>query len=339
MPGGRQTRRNTMRRIRQFVALAGLSALDIIRQPITLMLSMGCALLIGVIPLVLLHSLGEDGKLARDSGLALQLLFGLFLAGYASTSTLADEIRGGTAAVILSKPVPRPMLLLGKFGGLTLVMLVYAAATSIAILLCERVAEISTFSGDASIGMVDWRTGRWLVMAPLLALAVAGVYNFLTHRIFCSTASFLLVLFLLIVLFSSAWFDRTGARAAFNFRVDWRILPASVLLCLALLVLAALALGLSTRLSLGPTLICCALVLMLGLVSDHLFGTRATHSTLATLCYAIIPNWQHFWMADAINGTGHIPWSYVGQMALYAGGFVAVFLSLGALLFRRVDVG
>ena len=49
-------------------------------------------------------------------------------------------------------------------------------------------------------------------------------------------------------------------------------------------------------------------------MSDYLFGKRAeSGSWWAGVVYAVVPNWQLFWMADALEGKKSIPWAYVGK--------------------------
>ena len=75
-------------------------------------------------------------------------------------------------------------------------------------------------------------------------------------------------------------------------QVDWRLIPATVLL-LFVLILTALALACSTRMELLPTLTVCSGVLFLGLMSDWLFLERSQDGTLWASFYTIIPNWQN----------------------------------------------
>jgi hypothetical protein len=58
-------------------------------------------------------------------------------------------------------------------------------------------------------------------------------------------------------------------------QVDWRFIPAAVLILFALWILAALALACSTRFDMIPTLAICSSIFLLGLMSDYLFGRRA----------------------------------------------------------------
>jgi hypothetical protein len=58
-------------------------------------------------------------------------------------------------------------------------------------------------------------------------------------------------------------------------RVDWRLVPVSILILFAVWILAALALACSTRLDMIPTLAVCSAIFLLGLMSDYLVGRRA----------------------------------------------------------------
>jgi hypothetical protein len=57
--------------------------------------------------------------------------------------------------------------------------------------------------------------------------------------------------------------------------VDWRMVPAAILILFALWILAALALACSTRFDMIPTLAICSAIFLLGIMSDYLFGRRA----------------------------------------------------------------
>src|SRR5262245_13254982 len=110
-----------MRPNHSFVALTGLTAIEAIRQPIVLLLFTACVALTAITPMILLHAFGEYGKVSRETGLALHFLFGLLVAVQAAGSTLSREVREGTAAAVLSKPVGRTTFFLAKFAGIALV--------------------------------------------------------------------------------------------------------------------------------------------------------------------------------------------------------------------------
>jgi hypothetical protein len=107
------------------------------------------------------------------------------------------------------------------------------------------------------------------------------------------------------------------------------------LILFALWILAAIALACATRLELIPTLAVCTGVFLFGLMSDYLFGRRAeAGSWWAAALYAVLPNWQLFWMADALEAGKMIPWSYVGKALGYVAGYLVASLALALLLFE-----
>lgn len=315
-----------------------MSALETFRQPIFLLLTSACVVLISVTPMVLLHKFGEEGKLARDTGLALHFVFGIFVAGTAAAASLAREVRSGTAATVLCKPVGRDMFFLAKYAGLLLIVMGFSACATIATLMAERIAEKFMYGGGLIGDVIDWRTAWTLLAAPAAAMAAAAVYNYVTRRPFGSAAFFLLLIALMVAMTISGFFDRGGRRSAFDLIVEWRILPAALLVTFALGVLSAVALSLSTRLRAGPTVVICALLFLAGLLSDYFFGRFVDRSIVAAFCYAVIPNWQHFWLADALNGGGAIPPAYLLRAAGYATTVSAGVLCLGALAFRGTDI-
>ena len=327
-----------MLRIRQFLAMAGLTATEAIRQPICLLLTTACVVLTALVPMVAMHNFGEDGKMARDSGLAFHLLFGLFVAGYAACSSLAAEMKSGTASAVLSKPVSREVFFLAKFVGVAAVVAAFSACATVATLLGERVAEKFVLTPDLAGYATDWQTGTLLILSPLAAFLVAGWINYATRRPFGSTAFGLMLVGLLLVALVAGCFDRTGQYAPFNLDVQWRLAPASLLVTLALIVLSSIAMTLSTRLGTVPTLTLASAVLVAGLMSDYLLGRRASSSAIANVLYRIIPNWQHFWLSDALSNNGTIPWVYVADAAFYAAAYSAGILILGLVSFRHAEM-
>ena len=328
----------TMHRLRQFVTLVRLTTVEAMRQPICVLLAASGIFLTAITPLVVIYKFGEDGKLAREGGLAFHMVFGLMIAAYAASTSLARELRSGTAAAILSKPVGRPTLFLAKYGGVAIVTILYSIAAMATTLLSERVDEKFVYTRTMTGSFMDWQTGTLLAAAPFAALLVAAIINYRTRRPFGSSAFVFLLLAVLGVFVLSGCFDRIGRWAPFDYQVDWRLLPAGILVTLALLVFAAIAMGLSTRFNTVVTLVTCVVILMIGLVSDHMLGRHAADSWLAAGLYRLVPNWQHFWMSDALSGGGRIPWHYVRVATGYAGLYVLAVLCLGLSVFKRVEV-
>ena len=83
------------------------------------------------------------------------------------------------------------------------------------------------------------------------------------------------------------------------------------------------------------TLAICSTFFMLGLMSDYLFGKRANAgSWWASAIYSVLPNWQLFWMGDALEEGKAIPWSYLGNAFGYVLAYVSASLAGALWLFE-----
>jgi hypothetical protein len=117
--------------------------------------------------------------------------------------------------------------------------------------------------------------------------------------------------------------------------IDWRVIPASGLIFMALLILAALALACSTRVEMVPTLAICSALFLMGLMSDYFWGERAKAGFWwASVLYAVTPNWQLFWLADALESNNKIPLSYLAEAFGYACAYIGAILALALVLFE-----
>ncbi len=71
-----------------------------------------------IFPFVSYNTLGEDVKMLKTEGLTLIKVLSIILALWTASVSIADEIEGRTALTLLSKPVSRRQLILGKFLGI-----------------------------------------------------------------------------------------------------------------------------------------------------------------------------------------------------------------------------
>ena len=317
-------------RVKQFLTIARLTGLEAIRQPLAFILFATAVLLVALLPLVLSHTLGESVKFVRDGSLGFMFVAGLLLSAQAACSALSEELRRGTASVVLIKPIPRSLFFLAKFAGVAWVMLLYCAGMTMAILLAVRTAY------DAYVP--DWWSATPLLAATIGAFLIGGLINFMGRRPFVSNA-FLWLLILLSAAFAfGGWIDASGARMPFGTLYEYRILPVAALMTLAILMLAGISVALATRLTALPTLSLCGAVFLLGLLSDYFFGRHADTSFIAQLLYQLIPNWQHFWVVDALGGDGVVPLEYLKLALGYAAFYLAGVLTVGAVSFERMEV-
>src|SRR5437867_4606794 len=344
--------------MRQFFTIASNAFMELVRQPVFLLL-MTCSSVFSVfLAAVPYFGFGDDPKLVMDSTLAVMLLSGLFGAVLNAAASVVHEIRSGTALAVLAKPVGRAQFLLAKYVGLAAALAVLTYVNAIGALLASRMAYDAY--GDA-----DTRAFGIFCGALALGHVAAGFINYFLRRPFVANAVLAVVAMATLAFVVIVNFTRTTNRfgQAPN-EVDWRLLPAALLILFALLVLAGLALACSTRFEMIPTLAICTGIFLLGLMSDYLFGRRAepvwmaslqaelsdsqltdaqqkllkeliekydsnkdgkldlaeqaalnpddkqrlTQAGLggrwwASLLYSVVPNWQLFWLADALEGT------------------------------------
>ena len=319
--------------MRQFFTIATNAFMELIRQPVFLLLMTGSVLFEIFLAVPYYFAFGDEPKLVENSVLAVMLLSGLFGAVSSASSSLARDIRSGTALAVLSKPVGRTQFLLAKFAGLAAALSVLTYVNMVGVLVASRMAF------DA-YGKTDLPAIGIFVAGIAIAYALAGFGNFFLRRPFVSNA--VLGMVALTTLAAFAIFQFTTQQESMNTpaHVDWRLVPAGILILFALWILAAVAIACSTRFDTIPTLAICSGIFLIGLMSDYFFGRRAeTGEWWASTLYSIIPNWQLFWLADAIEtGQSTFQWGYVGKAFVYMVGYASAALAIATALFEEREL-
>jgi ABC-2 type transport system permease protein len=315
--------------MRQFVTIATNAFMELVRQPVFLLLMTSSAVFEIFLATPYYFAFGDEPKLVKNSTLAVMLLAGLFGAVLSASASLAREIRTGTALAVLSKPVGRAQFLLAKYTGLLLALSLLTYVNLISALLASRMAF------DA-YGSTDTFAAGIFALAMVLGYVMGGFSNFFLRRPFVSDAVFSVVLLVTVAFVVINFYNKEGKPQQFATGVDWGMIPAAVLILFALWILAGLALACSTRFDMIPTLAICSGFFLLGIMSDYLFGTRAEKgSWWASVLYTITPNWQLFWFADAIEmGKSEFHWGYVGKAFAYVVAYVGAALAVAIALFE-----
>jgi ABC-type transport system involved in multi-copper enzyme maturation permease subunit len=314
--------------MRQFIAIAFNAFMELVRQPVFLLLMTTSAAFGVFLAIVPYFGFGDDPKMVKDSVLAVMLLAGLFGAVLTASASVSREIRSGTALAVLSKPVGRATFLLGKYLGLMGALTVLTFVNLISALLASRMAFDAY--GNADLFALGVFFG-----ALAAAYGLGGFTNYFLRRPFVADAVFFVVLMAVVAFVVAGFFNQHGERQAFGTGVDWRLIPAAVLILFALWIFAGIALACSTRWDTIPTLAICSAFFLLGIMSDYLFGRPAeAGSGWAMVLYAVVPNWQLFWLADALEAEKAIPWSYVGQAFIYLAGYLGAALAVALLIFE-----
>jgi ABC-type transport system involved in multi-copper enzyme maturation permease subunit len=254
--------------MRQFATIATNAFMELVRQPIFLLLMTASAAFEIFLATPYYFAFGDEPKLVKNSTLAVMLLAGLLGAVLSAASSLARELRTGTALAVLSKPVGRAQFLVAKYTGLLLALSILTYVNLVAALLASRMAF------DA-YGATDLFAVGVFALALVLAYALGGFSNFFLRRPFVSDAVLCLVLMVTVAFVVINAFNQHGQPQPFAKDVDWRLIPAAILILFALWILAALALACSTRFDMIPTLAICSALFLVGIMSDYLFGRRA----------------------------------------------------------------
>jgi ABC-type transport system involved in multi-copper enzyme maturation permease subunit len=319
--------------MRQFLTIAANAFMELVRQPIFLLLMTGSVMFEIFLAVPYYFAFGDEPKLVDNSVLAVMFLAGLFGAVLSASSSLAREIRSGTALAVLSKPVGRAQFLLAKFTGLAAALTVLTYVNMIGVLLASRMAF------DA-YGKTDVPALVYFGAGIALAYGLAGFSNFFLRRPFVSDAVFGMVFFTTIAAFYIFNFTHQQQSLGTAAAVNWNLLPAGILILFALWILASIALACSTRFDTIATLAICSAVFLVGLMSDYFFGKPASHGVWwASTLYSLIPNWQLFWLADAIEtGKSTFHWDYVAKALGYAACYVGAALAVGTVLFEEREL-
>lgn len=341
--------------LEQLWAIARTTFAESIRQPVLLV-----ALVAGTIFVVLSnpfsgYTLEDDQRLFIDLGLSTIFVCGVVLAAFLATSVLNREIENRTALTVLSKPVSRPTFILGKFLGVAAALLAAVAFLALAFLLVEVHGTMQTVRTPYHQPVLTFG-----ISAVVLATAVGAAANFLYGWAFTSTTVLLGLPLLLLAYVLSLLFAHDWAPQGIGTEFEPQILLAIGSMAMALLMLVAVAIAASTRLGQLPTLAITMAVFLVGLLSDWLFGRtilrleegfaalpEGTGSLFdgahllygfCRVCYAIVPDFQVFWLADALTQKREIPFSYFAATLPYGVLMIAASLAIATILFQRREL-
>ena len=316
-------------------AIAANTFLETIRQPIYGVILMVTALMFILNVGLAAFTLEDDDKLLLDLGLCTLLLAGLFLSAFSAAGVLTREIDNKTVLTVVSKPVSRPLLVLGKYFGL-------AAALAVALYLCVLMFLLTQRHGVLQMSTDPWDMPVIVFGfgAVLLTLGIAAFCNYFYGTEFASTAVGLAVPLLTAAVLLAGFWNRTWERQPYGEGLsNPNLYYATFLIMLAVMVLAAVALAASTRLSQVMTLLVCVLVTMIGLVSDYTLGQHAFDSVVARVLYHLLPNLGLYWVVDAASANVGVPVGYVVMATGYTVLLVTATLMIAVALFQRREVG
>jgi Cu-processing system permease protein len=139
-------------------------------------------------------AVGQEARIVIDVGLSAMTIFGVLIAIFIGIGLVSKEIEKRTIAVILAKPVRRSTLILGKYFGLCLTLLVNTVVMAVAIMI----ALLYVRSGFDVMQLNLW-PGAFLIFLELAIInAVALFFS-------CFSSPALSALFTLLIFLIGRW--------------------------------------------------------------------------------------------------------------------------------------
>jgi len=175
---------------RTFVILRHTFVEAIVQPIYPLLLAIGSAILIvfGMLPF---FTLGEDTTMYKSVGLDVVLLLVLIITLFATSKSVFEEIEDRTMLTLMSKPVRRWEVLLGKYLGIVLSALLAVAIFGAILILCtvwripsdyqlrtftlddRELQQISDLQWMHVMGLIPSLVLVWLQVSVLAAIGVA----------------------------------------------------------------------------------------------------------------------------------------------------------------------
>ncbi len=312
--------------------------IETIRQPIYGVILLTTALLLILNVSLAAFTLGDDDKLLLDLGLSTLLMSGLFLSAFSAAGVLSREIENKTVLTVISKPIGRPIFVLGKFAGLFAALLIafYLSALVFVLTIRHGVLQNSSDPWDGPVLVLG-------LGSLFVSLVVGGFCNYFYDKDFPTMVIAVMTPLLTASVLLVGKFDERWEVVPFGSNyVDGQVIIAVALVLLIVMITAAVALAASTRCGQLMTLVICTGVLGLGVIADYALGQHAESSMLAAIAYHVVPNVGPFWIIDGLQaGTEKtaVTFKYVAYVTCYALLLTTGILSIAVAAFQKRELG
>lgn len=210
-----------------------------------------------------------DDKMLLDVSMGGVFLLGIILASFIATSAISREIENKTVLTVVSKPIGRTSVIIGKFIGISASMMVAIGIMIAYLLMGIRHGILTTAADDPNYPVILFSVG-----SVFAAILIGAVGNYMYSWSFGQTASLVLLPLIWIGYIAVLFIDEdwTLMNPGENFKPQ--IMLACLCLAVALLVMTAIATAVSTRLGQVLTIVICTGVFLIGLLSNYWFGRR-----------------------------------------------------------------
>jgi len=283
--------------MRRWSSIARATALEILSEPLSLLLLVAALVVTAFTPAFHYHQFGEATRMARDAALSALFAFPLIGGVFGAIRTFRREIETGTAQMALSHPVSHEAFFLAKVSGVLAAFALFALPLAAQALTVVRAAEIggelAVRSGDvAKLWGPSLACAVAVVVVPLVA--AAALNRFMRFR-------FVKTFFVWATAVALA-----GVCYRFNPVLARQLAPAALACLLPAPAFVVLASAAAVRLR-----------------------ANGAWTVVGVAFAAFLPCVGNYYLADALSRGGSPAWSYVGLAALALLPAVAAFLLLG----------
>jgi len=274
------------------LAIARNAFVESLRQPIVLVMVLLCGIFQYFNTALSAYSMsyrsvaGEvtgDDKLLFDIGMGTVFLCGILIAAFIATAIVSREIDNKTVLTVVSKPIGRSLVVLGKFIGVMGATLLASLIMVIFLLFALRHGVLMNASDKLHQPVIFVGAG-----SVLASLALAGFTNYAYGWPFSQTVLTMLAPLVVLAYLVTLPFDAEWKLIPLTETLKPEVIKASIASMGALVVLTAIATAASTRFGQVMTIMICLGAFILGLLSDYLVGRHAyTNTPVGMIEYAL----------------------------------------------------
>lgn len=267
----------------QIVTIAKNTFVESVRQPIYFVLIVLCGIMQVFNTWGAAYSMGYtdtaevsgDNKVLLDLGLATIFVCGMLLAAFVATAVISREIERKTVLTVVSKPISRTAVVIGKYIGVAGAIMIAVVTMVVFLLMGLRHGVMSTAADT-----VDKPVIIFSLVAVGLSIGIGAWCNFFYGWSFTQTTTmlmcpFMAVAYVLVLLINKKW----GLQEiSHDFKPQITLACGSLLM--AQLVMTAIATAASARLGQVMTIVVCSGIFVFGLLSNHFVGRLAFNNHL-----------------------------------------------------------
>ena len=251
----------------QTIAIFRNTFFESIRQPIALVLLVVATLGLIFSNLLAGFTMEDDQRMMIDLGLSTVFICGTLLAAFIATNVLNREIENRTALTVISKPVSRPLFVVGKFLGVAAALLLVTLYMSFVFMLVEMHGVRQTVRDPHHVPVLVFGS-----VVALLGLGASVWCNYFYGKVFASTVITIVTPLIGLAYLLCLMFDPGFTRQPISMGFDGQMWIALAGIAMAIMVLTAIAIAASTRLGQMMTLCVTVGIFLLGMLSNYFFG-------------------------------------------------------------------